>query len=222
MLDRLPPGPGHPESFTPTRELKQTTHRYDPRLEQKLLEDGIYPTAMDYVDYRITRLPEDSASLEAKREATDALAHKFHEAWRRPRVNLSGRMDPREKPTGDKGWIEAHGYDVVDIANTEYDNLPEDWKQENRAAAEVVVELLDESGGHINLKNQQVRQIVGQTIHEAWLSRQRDEDGNAPDWVKEQGLDQSFKDLSDEEQDKDIRQVEVALRLFDQVKQMAA
>src|SRR3989344_5653199 len=137
-------------------------------------------------------------SPEAKTEAVTALASTLHENWRKTRLNDRGEYDPRIKPTRDEVWVEAHGTDQVDIANTAYEDLPVDWQAENKAAAEVVVGILDESNGNLDLSNTEARSQVGQTVHKAWLSRN--------EWAKGGELDKPFEELPPEEQAKDIVQ----------------
>jgi hypothetical protein len=150
-----------------------------------------------------------AVSSNAVKAATHTLATEFHEDWRKKtRLNGGGSFEPCIKPTDDAAWIEAHGTDQVDIANTDYDELPTDWQAENKAAAEVVVGVMVEYNGAIDLSSKDVRSQVGGTIHDAWLSRN--------DWAKGGELDVPFTQLSAEEQVKDIAQVEVAQRVFGQ------
>lgn len=161
-----------------------------------------------------TQLAPEVAA-EAKEAAVAALGSAFHENWRKTRLNDKGEYEPREKPTVDKAWIEAHGTDQVDIANTEYADLPEDWQAENKAAAEVVVGILAEANGNVDLSDEEVRSQIGQRVHEAWLSRPNNQ------WVYdlEKGdpeMTKPFNELSADNQAKDIEQVEIALSLFEE------
>ncbi|TSC93126.1 MAG: hypothetical protein CEN89_241 [Candidatus Berkelbacteria bacterium Licking1014_7] len=61
----------------------------------------------------------------------------LHDEWRAPRKQEDGTFEPRIKSTKDQAWVEKSGTDQVDIANTSYEDLPEDWKGENKASAEV-------------------------------------------------------------------------------------
>ncbi|PIR05512.1 hypothetical protein COV56_02355 [Candidatus Kuenenbacteria bacterium CG11_big_fil_rev_8_21_14_0_20_37_9] len=64
----------------------------------------------------------------------------LHDEWRKPRLK-DGLYESRVKKTKDQDWIKAHrGTDEVDIANTDYINLPSDWQAENKASAEVAVD----------------------------------------------------------------------------------
>jgi len=155
-----------------------------------------------------TLKPEQvKASLEDIQEAVDTLGSAFHEDWRKTRLDeATGTFEPRIKETKDLAWIEAHGTDQVDIANSTYEQLPEDWKAENKAAAEVVVGVMLDRDGVIDLSDESTRLEVGGIVHDAWLDRN--------EWAKGGELDVPFDQLTPEEQAKDINQIEVAQRIF--------
>lgn len=152
--------------------------------------------------------PEQVASLEAVQAAVDTLGSAFHEDWRKTRLDDEGNFEPRVKETSDSAWIEANGTNQVDIANSTYDQLPEDWKAENKAAAEVVVGVMVERDGAIDLSDETTRLEVGGIVHDAWLSRNK--------WAAGGDLDKPFDQLPPEEQAKDISQIEVAQQVFQQ------
>ncbi len=149
---------------------------------------------------------QQHASLEAIQTATTALAGEFHEDWRQTRLQEDGSYEPRLKTTKDQTWIEAQGTDQVDIANSAYSELPADWQAENKAAADTVVDLLLKKSGKINLSDETARIEAGNVVHDAWLSRN--------EWAKGGDLDKPFAELPVDEQDKDIKQVEIAQKLF--------
>jgi peptidoglycan hydrolase-like protein with peptidoglycan-binding domain/2'-5' RNA ligase len=149
--------------------------------------------------------PRKSTAKGKSTPAVAAIASAFHEDWRKTRRRDDGTFEPRVKKTQDKAWVDAHGTDDVDIANTTYEDLPDDWKAENRAAAEVVAGILARHGGSVDLSDPPTREKVGEEIHQAWLSRN--------DWAKGGDLDVPFKDLPADEQAKDIDQVAVAMRV---------
>ncbi len=109
------------------------------------------------------------------------------------------------KETKDQDWIEANGTNEVDIANTVFGDLPSDWQAENKAAAEVVVDLLVDYDGKVDLDDSEVYSSLGDSIHKAWLERNP--------WAPEE-QQKPFSELSAEDQEKDIDQVRVALKLF--------
>lgn len=140
-------------------------------------------------------------------EASNALGSEFHEEWRKTRLDDEGNFEPRVKETKDAAWIEANGTDQVDIANSTFDQLPEDWKAENKAAADVVVGVMVARNGEVNLADEATRNEVGGIVHDAWLSRN--------EWAAGGDLDKPFDQLPLDEQAKDISQVEVAQRVFE-------
>lgn len=150
---------------------------------------------------------QNPPSPEAIETAVQVLASEFHEDWRKTRQQEDGTYEPRVKSTVDDVWAEAHGTSQVDIANTPYTELPEDWQAENKAAAAVIVDVLSAHDGKVDLSDEATRIEVGAAIHNAWLARN--------EWAKGGELDVPFEQLSPEEQAKDIAQVEVAQRVFE-------
>lgn len=149
----------------------------------------------------------------AKEAATQELGSKLHDAWRAPRKLEDGSYEPREKQTSDAEWIKKHGTSTVDIANTDFKDLPQDWKQENEDAARVVVELLhkrdvqdlkvkDEDGNYADAVIDMAR-----VVHDEWLGRENNS------WAKGGELDVPFDELPKSEQQKDIDQVVLGIEL---------
>jgi hypothetical protein len=127
---------------------------------------------------QMTHELQHNSEREQATELIEKVGSAFHEQWREEWHASDAKKEvpelTREKATSDQAWIEAHGIDTVDIANTNYEDLPEDWKGENKAAAEFVVGLrqeLDEAGVNGSLDDPAVREYVGDEIHKAWLSR---------------------------------------------------
>jgi hypothetical protein len=148
------------------------------------------------------------AEQDPKKEAVAALASALHEDWRKTRLQEDGTFEPRVKGTKDEAWITAHGTDQVDIANTTFPELPSDWQAENQAAAEVVVDVLGEANGTVDLADEAQRDYVGGKIHDAWLSRN--------DWAAGGELDVPFAQLPQAEQAKDLDQMVIAQQVFQQ------
>ena len=115
---------------------------------------------MERFNSKIEKENNNEYSKEAFDEAVKALGSRFHEDWRKTRLNDDGTFEPRLKTTKDQEWISAHGTNEVDIANSTYDELPEDWKGENKAAAEVIANIFNEYSGNIELENPIVRSQV--------------------------------------------------------------
>ena len=148
------------------------------------------------------------AEKDSKKEATVALATALHEDWRKTRLQDDGSFEPRIKGTKDEAWVADHGTDQVDIANTAFPELPTDWQAENLAAAEVVVDVLGEANGAVDLTNEVQRDYVGGKIHDAWLSRN--------DWAAGGELDVPFAQPPPVEQAKDLDQMVIAQQVFQQ------
>lgn len=152
--------------------------------------------------------PEIAAKSELsaeQQEQVKTLGSAFHEQWRQTRLNEDGSFEPRVKGTSDKNWVEAHGTDQVDIANTSFAELPADWQAENAAAAETVVRIVAEYPDGVDLSDTDTAIAIGEKIHSAWLSRN--------EWAKDGELGVSFLDLPPNEQDKDLAQMKTAIEL---------
>ncbi len=152
------------------------------------------------------------SQLELLDTAANAVGSQLHELWRETRKLPDGSYEERVKPTKDVDWSEEHdGVTEVDIANTTFEELPDDWKEENLEAGKVVVDILVKNNGEIDLSDPDQRSKVGSQIHDAWISRN--------EWVKdpESGnpeLAKPFDELPAEEQQKDIQQLEMAMEMF--------
>ena len=130
---------------------------------------------------------------EKKTEEVQVLAKMMHENWRKERFNQeTNTFTPRMKIVQDKEWIEKHnGVTEVDIANTPYEELPNDWKEENHLSAQVAVEKINDV---LNL------------IHDNWLDRN---DQYASPEQKTQ-----YSRLSMSEKMKDIDILEEAIKII--------
>ncbi len=135
-----------------------------------------------------------SKQLEEKKvQEVETLARLMHENWRKERFDPETKtFTPRMKKVKDKEWIEKHeGISDIDIANTPYDKLPNDWKEENHLSAEVAI-------GKIN--------DVLNLIHDNWLDRN---DEYASNDQKTQ-----YSRLSISEKIKDINILEEAIKVL--------
>ena len=146
-------------------------------------------------------------------QACDLLGAEFHDQWRADRAlespdNAGNKFEPREKPTNDESWIAKNGTNTVDIANTDYEDLPVDWKKENQDAGNIVVGIIVDAGGKIDLSDPETYSRVGSQIHEAWLSRENNS------YARGGELDVPFDELPDDEQAKDMQQMQTAIDTF--------
>ena len=140
-------------------------------------------------------------------------AYLFHEDWRKTRKRKDGTFEPRWKVVKDKNFIETlkeKGFqnsirvnkNIVeqDIANTTFENLSADWKAENKAAAEVVADL-------VLSENNLDKHEIGVKIHTAWLKRNLWAKGNPK-------LDVPFEKLPRKEKNKDLRQYKIGRKIY--------
>jgi hypothetical protein len=80
--------------------------------------------------------------MDKKSEIIQNLASIFHENWRKSRLEKNGLCKPMIEKSEDDKRNENHGTNVVDIANTEFKDLPLNRKYENLEAAKVAVSLV--------------------------------------------------------------------------------
>lgn len=151
--------------------------------------------------------PEQAPNLEQKKQELVAkLGSLLHDEWRAPRKQDDGSFEPRMKQTKDEKWIDDHNTDQVDIANTSYPELPEDWKGENRAAAEVAMSEVFkavESGRELD---DEFVEEASAVVHDKWLERNGEW---APDEQKK-----PYEELSEDEKEKDRAQVRKAIKIY--------
>ncbi len=148
---------------------------------------------------------------------SEKIASALHEDWRKTMQQGDSVYEPRWKKVKDLTFVEAldfsnlpHNVRIIDndnveidIANSTYFELSEDWKAENKAAAEVVASIV-ESGKELS------REEAGEIIHDEWLKRNN--------WAKDDPvLGKSFSELPFEEQEKDIKQLKIAKEIFEKM-----
>ena len=169
--------------------------------------------------------PEAIEGTKPAPEITAELASALHDEWRETQRQEDGTFTPRVETTIDQAWITSHGTNQVDVADTEFADLPSDWQVENAAAAKVVTDYLAQKGLYdekvsygkggdidfhyksgLDFSDPAVRAEAGQIIHNAWLKRKNNADARGGE------LDVPFDQLPQDEQDKDLRQVELALQ----------
>lgn len=155
------------------------------------------------MSFRIFRRSAEKSGQQTA-AAIERVASALHNDWRQSRLQDDLSYEPRVKTTKDEAWIASHGTDQVDIANTDFAELPSDWQAENKAAATVVVGLLGR--GAIDLSAEDQRLQAGSVIHDAWLSRN--------DYARGGELDVPFGQLPPEEQAKDLAHVLIAQQVL--------
>jgi hypothetical protein len=136
---------------------------------------------------------QNTIQVPSNQRFVDEVAAAFHEAWRSARRKPDGSFEPRLKDTKDAVWIQAHGSQQVDIANTRYQDLPADWQVENKASADISVKLVLAAQG-ASLTPQFIEQ-GSHVIHIKWLERNQ--------WAKGGELDKPYGALPEPEKQKD-------------------
>ncbi len=144
-------------------------------------------------------MPKDNEVGEKNKaeEKIAQLGSQLHDEWRASRYREDLKdYEPRVKKTTDPLWQIAHdGKTEVDIANTSYGDLPEDWKGENKASAEVTVTEIEKAvQAGVELDDAFVEN-ASSVLHDKWLER----NGSwAPTEQKK-----PYAELSEEEKEKD-------------------
>jgi len=149
---------------------------------------------------------------------TAKVASALHEDWRQTRKLPDGTFDPRWKAVKDASFEAQYattsdlpsnirkneGKLELDIANTKFEDLSYNWQQENFEAAVIASDLAKKSYSEYDIG------IVGHIIHEAWLKRN--------EWAIGGELGVPFAELPKHEQDKDLRQYEIAKETLSKAK----
>lgn len=147
--------------------------------------------------------------MKQKSEIIQKVASTFHEEWRKNRLQSDWTYKPMIEKSEDEKRTEKHWTDTVDIANTDFEDLPNNWKYENIEAAKVAVDLVYER--ILNLEKITIETIeeLSQIVHEKRLER---------NWIAWSFENQrvAYKDLSEEEKAKDRIQIEIAIKILKQ------
>ncbi len=142
-----------------------------------------------------------------KKILTPLFSKALHEAWRTPRKKDDGTYEPQIKTTEDQDWIENHaGSNEVDIANTPFPELPQDWQTSNADSMDVALNEIFyaiENGQSLDVAFIEDASVA---LHDDWLSRNKD---NA---LPEQAV--PFSELSEEDQERDRAIIRIALKTY--------
>lgn len=131
----------------------------------------------------------------------------FHENRRKSRLNMDGTYKPMMEKAEDKEWIKKHWTNLVDIANTKFEDLPSNWKDENMKASEVAVSLVYKKVINREEITLDMIEKMSKIVHEKWLER------NWKEWSFEnQRVD--YKELPEEEKSKDRDQIKIAIKII--------
>ena len=137
-----------------------------------------------------------------KSEIIEEIASAFHDEWREKRLYKS-MIEKSE----DEDWTKKHWTKLVDIANTKFEDLPNNWKLENLQAAQVVVDLVYEKVESWEEITPEMIEEMSKIVHQKRLER------NWEEWSFEnQRVD--YEDLSEEEKAKDRVQIQIAIKII--------
>jgi len=140
-------------------------------------------------------------------EIIGKVASAFHEKWRESRLQTDGKYKAMIEKSEDEEWNMGHWTNVVDIANTKFEDLPSNRKYENFEAAKVVVNLVYEKVINWEKVNSKMIEEMSKIVHEKWLKR------NWVQWSFEnQRVD--YENLSEEEKAKDRAQIQLAIKII--------
>lgn len=141
-----------------------------------------------------------------KKDQINELDALLHDEWRESRKKEDGTFEPRLKNTKDEAWSKEHGVDEIDIANTDYANLPEDWKGENKISAEVAVGEVYKAVFNKKELDGAFVESASEAMHVKWLER------NGSWAPPEQKL--PYAELSEDEKEKDRVIIRKALEIY--------
>lgn len=161
------------------------------------------PDQNEQASFRESLSDEQKEQMEAQITELGSL---LHDEWRASRKKEDGTYEPREKTTKDQSWIETHGTDKVDIANTSFAELPADWQGENKASAEVAINEIWKA----NLKGSEFDDVfvetASDTIHQKWLERNSS-------WAPAE-QNKPYAELPEEEKEKDRAIIKKAIEVY--------
>lgn len=145
--------------------------------------------------------------MKEKSEIIQEVASTFHEEWRKNRLQKDGTYLPMIEKSEDEKRTEKHWTDIVDIANTAFEDLPNNWQYENIQAAKVAVDLIYEKD--LEKITTETIEELSNIVHEKRLER---------NWIAWSFENQrvSYKELSEEEKAKDRIQIEIAITILKQ------
>jgi hypothetical protein len=139
------------------------------------------------------------------------LASNLHEQWRaQHEINNPIIHVPELKITQDKKFIEKYGADSVDIANISYEELPEDLRVENQAAAMEVAKLVLEGIGKKKNLDEKLIEEISAKVHSKWLERNVD--------LASSEQKRPYSELGENEKEKDRSQVRMAISIYESLK----
>lgn len=147
-------------------------------------------------------------NTEKLQSLTEIIASKFHEERRKSMIKSDWTYESRIENTTDKERISNHNWEIkVDIINTKFEDLPNDWKKENIEAAKIAVDLVYEKIVNWKEITQEMLEEMSEIVHNEWLKR---------NWISWSFENQraEYKNLSEEEKAKDRNQIIRAIEII--------
>ena len=171
------------------------------------LRNICYESNSDGMNYWLHNLKgELNESFEIE-NIIEKIASIFHENWRKSRLNMDGTYKPMIEKAEDMEWVRKHWTRLVDITNTKFEDLPNNWKKENLEAAKVAVNLVYKKVVNGEEITSEMIEQMSKVVHEKRLER------NWKEWSFEnQRVD--YKELSEEEKSKDRDQIRIAIQVI--------
>ncbi|MEI7511958.1 MAG: hypothetical protein WCK01_00660 [Candidatus Uhrbacteria bacterium] len=140
-------------------------------------------------------IPNKEKEESVKDKLVARLGGELHEEWKKGWRATHGD-EPRMKKTKDSNWISRHkGAVELDIASTDYKDLPNEWQHENKASAEIAVEQTMKAVEAGEDLDEAFIERASSVLHDKWLER------NGSWAPAEQKL--PYSELSEEEKEKD-------------------
>ncbi len=164
----------------------------------------------DYRPSPTEQMVEKESSEQTAREAflhtlAEQFADSLHQDWQS--TWKAGHGDESKmKNTSDADWIKTHGTPQVDIANTNFLNLPKDWQADNRASAVSAMREVVASAERGSTLGEDFVTSASEVVHADWLFR----NGATadPDQYK------IYEELRDSEQEQDRKIVRKAIDFY--------
>ena len=137
----------------------------------------------------------------------EKIAWIFHENWRKSKIDENGVYESVIEKSKDEVWTKEHWTEVVDIANTKFEDLPRNWQRENIEAAKVAVELVYQKVVDWEEITSEMIEEMSKIVHEKRFER------NWEHWSFENQRVE-YEKLSEEEKEKDRIQIKLAIQII--------
>ena len=157
---------------------------------------------------RLMRLDMMERNIQEREVLSYMLASELHDNWRFSRKNRDGSYIPMWEKSTDEEWNRKNGVDEVDVANTDFKNLPSNWQYDTLEEARNTIDLVfaDEMFGEEF--DEEKMESLSSKVYEARVSR----NNNSKDSMKVISvLTDEYESLPEEEKEKVREQIKVAI-----------